>query len=176
MAIYPLDCDVCFKPFSAARSVPDKRPFVICANGHSFCGDCASKVNNCPICRQPAFKKAIANIGFTKVIEWFDEGTKEANKRHREREAEKAKFKEEKAKFEEEKAAFEAEKAKFAAERARFGLEKAEIVNRMTKFMTEIAKIDAEKAENKGQESSGICGLFSKFKDFFNEKIREWDL
>ncbi|KAJ5075045.1 aardvark [Anaeramoeba ignava] len=42
----PEICPICFQNYSQER-----KPMIICQDGHSICGDCVKKIDGCPFCR-----------------------------------------------------------------------------------------------------------------------------
>ena len=42
---------------------------IVCANGHSFCSNCAEKLEVCAHCRQPCLAEKIVNIALLKIVE-----------------------------------------------------------------------------------------------------------
>ena len=42
---------------------------IICANGHSFCSNCAGKLEVCAHCRLPCLAEKIVNIALLKIVE-----------------------------------------------------------------------------------------------------------
>ena len=48
-----LECNVCLE-------VPSSNPIYQCRNGHLFCKECHSKLQECPVCRQG--KKQLGNV------------------------------------------------------------------------------------------------------------------
>jgi len=64
-------CDICFEPFQSdlVEDEFDRRPAVLCMNGHTFCMECCGQpqVKKCPNCRGEALAKPILNISLSKV-------------------------------------------------------------------------------------------------------------
>ena len=62
-------CITCFEYFSSETAEGDKRPYVVCNNGHSLCGQCATKVTLCPSCRSECLNQFIINRALLDIIE-----------------------------------------------------------------------------------------------------------
>ena len=65
-----LSCIVCFEYFSCED---DKRPYIVCTNGHSLCYSCATNVNQCPSCRSQCLDQLIINRALLDIIQERDE-------------------------------------------------------------------------------------------------------
>lgn len=61
-------CPICFSNFSS-----EKRPMIICSNGHSVCQQCSNNVNSttstCCICRNGLLLSPIVNLDVLSLIE-----------------------------------------------------------------------------------------------------------
>eukprot|EP00761_Pharyngomonas_kirbyi_P000235 gb/GECH01000235.1/.p1 GENE.gb/GECH01000235.1/~~gb/GECH01000235.1/.p1 ORF type:complete len:564 (+),score=72.64 gb/GECH01000235.1/:1-1692(+) len=58
-----LECEVCFGKFSSNR-----KPFIVCEEGHTSCKECVSRVKTCPFCRNNVFENLIINRSLLNTI------------------------------------------------------------------------------------------------------------
>ncbi len=65
-----LTCDICFESFySNSAADGDRRPVVVCANGHTCCSGCAEQIRVCFACREPCFERPIPNVAVVRMVD-----------------------------------------------------------------------------------------------------------
>ena len=67
-------CDICFELCIGETALADRRPMIVCGNGHSLCAECATKLKDgedakCPTCRSPMLADLIVNRAVLTMVE-----------------------------------------------------------------------------------------------------------
>ncbi len=65
-----LSCDICFEPYySTSVGSEDRRPTVVCTNGHTCCFRCAGRISTCFSCRRPCLDTPIVNVALIGIVD-----------------------------------------------------------------------------------------------------------
>ncbi|CAG0897192.1 unnamed protein product [Cyprideis torosa] len=60
-----ITCGICCQLYT---SDGDRRPMMVCSNGHSLCLTCSRRLNICPICRQQFLRPPIPNRALKQIV------------------------------------------------------------------------------------------------------------
>lgn len=69
-----ITCPVCFDPYSELgageneRNHYDRRPMIVCSNGHTVCKSCSQMIRDCPICRAHLLTPLIPEVTLLTIV------------------------------------------------------------------------------------------------------------
>ena len=66
-----ISCPVCFNVFLATSALADRKPLIICENGHTVCAECHTHLTSCPTCRGDKLPVAIINRALLNLIDVY---------------------------------------------------------------------------------------------------------